>query len=112
MIAKLLSDDPALGPFDGVAYAYWGALALLCLLGLRYPLKMVPVLLMFLLYKLLWLSMVALPLWSAGAEFDPVTRQFTIAMIFGVVIDLAVIPWGYVTANYVRPRAERGKAGR
>ena len=110
VVAQLGSGE-SLGPFDGVAYAYWGALALLCALGLRYPLRMVPVLLMFLLYKLLWLALVALPLWSAGAEFDPVMLQFTIAMAVGVAIDLLVIPWSYVIANYLRAPAERGRAG-
>ena len=106
LVVQIMSGKP-LGPFDGVAYAFWGALALLCLLGLRYPLKMVPVLLIFLIYKLLWLAMVALPLWSAGTPMDAVMGQFTIAMAAGVVIDLLVIPWGYVVANYVRAPAER-----
>jgi hypothetical protein len=106
VVMQLMSGKP-LGPFDGVAYAFWGALALLCLLGLRYPLKMVPVLLIFLIYKLLWLAMVALPWWSAGTPMDAVMGQFTIAMAAGVVIDLLVIPWGYVVANYVRAPAER-----
>ena len=106
VVAQLVSGKP-LGPFDGVAYAFWGALALLCLLGLRYPLKLVPVLLIFLVYKLLWLAMVALPWWSAGAPIDAVMGQFTIAMAAGVVIDLLVIPWGYVVAEYVRAPAER-----
>jgi hypothetical protein len=106
LVVQLMSGEP-LGPFDGVAYAFWGALALLCLLGFKYPLKMIPLLLVFLVYKLLWLAMVALPWWSAGTPVDPVMGQFTIAMAAGVVIDLLVIPWGYVIANYVRAPAER-----
>jgi hypothetical protein len=112
VVAKLLSADPTLGPFDGVAYAYWGALALLCLLGVRYPLKMVPVLLIFLAYKVLWLLIVALPMSSAGGAFDPLMVQFTWAMAIGVVIDLLVIPWGYVVAEYVRAPADRWRRER
>jgi hypothetical protein len=108
LVVQLMSGEP-LGPFDGVAYAFWGALALLCLLGFKYPLKMIPLLLVFLVYKLLWLAMVALPWWSAGTPVDPVMGQFTIAMAAGVVIDLLVIPWGYVIANYVRAPAERAR---
>ena len=108
LVAQLASGQ-ALGPFEGVAYGFWGALALLALLGIRYPLRMLPVLLMFLVYKLLWLLLVALPLWSAGAAFDPLMRQFTWAMAVGAAIDLLVIPWGYVAANYVRAPAERWK---
>jgi hypothetical protein len=98
-----------LGPFDGVAYAFWGALALLCLLGLKYPLKMIPLLLIFLVYKLLWLALVGAPWWAAGAPPDPVMGQFLIAMVAGVVIDLLVVPWGYVFANYVRAPAETAR---
>src|SRR5215213_9016259 len=110
LVVQIASGKP-LGPFDGVAYAFWGALALLCLLGLRYPLKMVPLLLVFLVYKLLWLLIVALPLWSAGTPFDPLMTQFRIAMVAGVVIDVLVIPWGYVIANYARAPAEQWKRG-
>lgn len=110
-VVAQLASGKALGPFEGVAYGFWGALALLALLGVCYPLKMLPLLLMFLVYKLLWLLMVALPLWSAGADFDPLMRQFTIAMVAGVVIDLLVIPWGYVVANYVRAPADRWTRG-
>jgi hypothetical protein len=106
LVVQLASGKP-LGSFDGVAYAFWGALALLCLLGLRYPLRMVPVLLIFLIYKLLWLVMVALPLWSAGTPLDPLMTQFAWAMAAGVVIDLLVIPWGYVIAYYLRAPAEQ-----
>lgn len=106
VVAQRLSGEP-LGPFDGVAYAFWGALAVLALLGLRYPLRMVPLLLMFLAYKLLWLLLVAVPLWSAGAELDATMTQFAWAMAVGAAIDMLVIPWSYVMANYVRAPAER-----
>jgi hypothetical protein len=42
-------------PLEGVAYSFWGALCLLALIGVRYPLKMLPALLIQLLYKLIWL---------------------------------------------------------
>ena len=108
LVAQVASGEP-LGPFDGVAYAFWGALALLCLLGLRFPLKMVPLLLIFLVSKAIWLLLVALPLWASDAAFDPLMRQFTMAMAAGVVIDLLVIPWGYVLAHYGRAPADRAK---
>lgn len=53
---------------------------------------------------------VALPLWSAGASFDAAMVSFTRAMAIGVAIDLLVIPWGYVFANYVRKPGDRWMA--
>ena len=70
---------------------------------------MLPVLLIHLVYKSLWLLGVALPLWSAGTPFDPTMTMFAWAMAIGVALDLVIIPWGYVWANYVRRPAERGE---
>jgi hypothetical protein len=93
------------GPWDpvrGVAFSFWAALSTLSILGLRYPLKMVPVLLLQFLYKLIWLAAVALPMWSAVRSTD-----LGRAMSIGAVVDFVVIPWGYVFATYVTPRGER-----
>ena len=106
VLPVLVSPEAPLGPFDGVAYSFWGALALLAALGLRYPLQMVPLLLAHLAYKTLWLLAVALPLWLAGARFDPLMASFAWAMAIGVALDLIVIPWGHALAHYVRKPAD------
>jgi hypothetical protein len=102
VLPGLVSPEVPLGPWDGVAYSFWGALALLAAVALRYPLQMVPLLLIHILYKTLWLLAVPLPVWLAGARFDPTMVSFTWAMAIGALVDLIVIPWGYVMANYVR----------
>jgi hypothetical protein len=106
-LPSLTSPDAPLKPLEGVAFGFWGALALLAAVGVRYPLQMVPVLLMQLVYKSLWLLAVALPLWSADIPFDPEMARFARAMVIGVVFDLIVIPWSYVFANYVRRPGDR-----
>ncbi|MGH9379877.1 MAG: hypothetical protein ACRD2Z_04610, partial [Thermoanaerobaculia bacterium] len=63
---RLLQSDRPLAPLDGVAFSFWAALSALAALGLRYPLKMLPLLMLQLLYKSVWLLAVALPLRSAG----------------------------------------------
>ncbi|MEA2694988.1 MAG: hypothetical protein QOJ16_4375 [Acidobacteriota bacterium] len=92
-------------PMRGVAFSFWAALSALSALGLRYPLKMVPVLLMQFLYKSIWLLAIALPMWSAvrGTELAK-------AMLIGVVFDLVAIPWGYVLANYVKEPGDRWRS--
>jgi len=70
--------------------------------GLRYPLKMLPLLLLQLFYKLVWLTAVALPMWSTLRSTD-----LTHAMVIGVVVDLIGIPWPYVLTDYVRERGDR-----
>ena len=96
------------GPWDpvkGVAFAFWGALSALSGLGLRYPLKMLPLLLMQLLYKIIWLLAVALPMWSTVRSTD-----LGKAMTVGIVFDLIAIPWAYVLAHYVKDRGDRWRS--
>ena len=97
----ILTHTGAWDPLHGVAFSFWAAYSTLLLLGLRYPLKLVPLLLLQLFYKLVWLIVVAYPLWSSsqlsGSSAGGLTRIFVIA----VVADLFVIPWPYTLRSYV-----------
>jgi hypothetical protein len=99
---EIVNHQGAWDPVRGVAFSFWAALSALSGLGLRYPLKMVPLLLLQLFYKTVWLLAVALPLRSAGRSTD-----LTNAMLIGAVVDLIVIPWPYVLANYVKKSGDR-----
>ncbi|RUS48895.1 hypothetical protein [Cohnella sp. AR92] len=81
--------------------AFWA----LCVLGLRYPLQMLPVLLWELAWKSLWLIVVALPIWTSGHMDDP-TMEMAISILW-VVIFPFVIPWRFVIANYVKKRGDQ-----
>jgi hypothetical protein len=98
----IITHRGAWDPLHGVAFSFWAALSALSGLGVRYPVKMLPLLLLQLLYKVVWLSAVALPMWSVVRSTD-IAR----AMLIGVVVDLVGIPWPYVLANYVKGRADR-----
>jgi hypothetical protein len=95
----LIHPHTPLGPLEGVAYSFWAALSTLGLLGLRYPLKMLPLLMLQFFYKAVWLLAVALPLRAAGLSTG---QGLTKAMVGGIVVDLIVIPWPYVVAHYLR----------
>ncbi|HSK90840.1 MAG TPA: hypothetical protein VK875_05975 [Euzebyales bacterium] len=94
--------------FEGVATYMLVAMGLLALLGLRYPVKMLPILLFESAWKLLWLAAVALPLWTAD-RMDPATWEVASASLW-VVIVLAVIPWRYVVAQYVTKQGDPWRA--
>src|SRR5580698_2022415 len=53
-------------PDDAMAWCVWTAFATLAGLGILRPLKMLPILLLEVFYKVLWLLIVAYPLWAAG----------------------------------------------
>ena len=82
--------------------------SVLALLGIRYPLKMLPLLLFELTWKTIWLIAIALPLWSAG-QVDADTQETIKACLMGVVLMPIVIPWPYVWANFVKQPADRWK---
>ncbi len=87
-------------PLEGVAYSFWGALCVLALIGVRYPLKMLPVLLIQLLYKSIWLLAVGYPMLEAG-PLDNQDSSMMDAMRYGVVLDLVAIPWIFVARQYL-----------
>jgi hypothetical protein len=101
----LLPNAASLPLYDGVTLCMLTAMSLLAFLGLRYPVKLLPVLLFESAWKLLWLALVALPKATAG-NLDPATTE-TLLDCSLVVVILAVTPWPYVWRNYVRATGER-----
>src|SRR5687767_11558972 len=58
------------GPWDhvrAVALCVWASYSTLSVLGLIHPLKWLPIMIFMIGYKLLWLIVVAYPLWQANA---------------------------------------------
>ena len=85
--------------YEGVTKYLLVAMGLLALLGLRYPVKMLPILLFESAWKLLWLSAIAVPLWIRD-DMSSATSEVAGSVLW-VVIILAVIPWRYVFTQYV-----------
>ena len=90
------------GPWElkeGTVQAMLVAMSVLALMGLRYPLRMLPILLFEVAWKLIWLGVFAVPLWLDN-ELDGATREQA-GVVLWVVIIIAVIPWRHVLAQYV-----------
>ena len=90
---------------EGVVASMLTAFSVLSILGLRYPLQMLPLLLWELVWKSIWLIVVALPLWSAG-QMDESTWATAYACLMVVIVPF-VIPWRFVFAHYVKKRGDR-----
>lgn len=91
--------------FKGIVAALLTAMSFLALLGLRYPVKLLPVLIFESTWKLLWLASVALPTAVTG-ELDPAMTEVMVNCSLVVVI-LAVTPWRYVWHEYVMAPGDR-----
>ena len=85
---------------EGIVKAMLAAFSLLCLLGLRYPLQMIPILLWELIWKSLWLMDVALPAWRQG-HFDEGIASNTFACGLVVIVPF-VLPWRYLFRTWFR----------
>jgi hypothetical protein len=98
-------------PWDlwhGVGMSFLGALTALSLLGVRYPIRMLPLLIFELAWKLLWVLAIWLPLWLAH-RVDSDTADSFFSIFIGVVLVPLVLPWGYVWKNYVTAPGDRWK---
>ena len=89
-----------------VVRAMLGAVALLALLGIRSPIRMLPLLLFELVWKSAWLLAFGLPLGLAN-RLAPDTAETFKACAIGVVLFAAVIPWPLVYRRYVVAPADR-----
>ena len=90
-----------------------GAFALLAALGIRYPLKMLPLLLFEFAWKFVWILAFGLPLLLSG-QLEPNASfggtETLINCLLGVVLVPLVTPWGYVFKQYLKaPGARWGK---
>ena len=90
---------------QGESTCMLAAFSLLCLLGLRYPLQMLPVLLWETVWKTLWLLLVPFPQWRAG-HIDESLQPTVFACSMVILVYLA-IPWGYIYSRYVKAHGDR-----
>jgi hypothetical protein len=87
---------PVEGPTAfGVVGSVYVAFGLLSILGLRSPLKFVPVLLMELCYKSVWFIGVLIPLFAA-VRFPSYAIPMAIIFATFIIGDLIAIPFHYI----------------
>jgi hypothetical protein len=87
-------------PVNAVAWCVWTAFATLAGLGIVRPLKMLPILLLEIFYKVMWLIIVAYPLWFNGTLVGSPAEGITSAFLW-VILPIVAVPWGYVFVNYI-----------
>jgi hypothetical protein len=95
----------SLSPGDSVILSVLGATALLAVVGIRYPIKMLPLLFFEFVWKSIWVLVFGLPQLLSG-RLDPSVSfggtETLVACLVGIVLVPLVMPWGYVFNQYVR----------
>lgn len=99
----LLTYDGVWNPLEAVAWCVWAAFSVFAVLGIVRPVKMIPIILFEIFYKILWLIIVAYPLWSTdqlqGSSAEGVAHAF-----LWVLLPIVAVPWGYVWRTFILTR--------
>ena len=90
----------------GVIPSLLGGVWLLAFVGLKYPLRMLPLLMFEFAWKTIWMLAFGVPQWSSGQMPATFTEDFQ-NIALGVILMPIVIPWGYVWHHYIRQPADR-----
>ena len=101
---------------DGVVVAMLSALGILSLVGLFSPIRMLPLLVFEIGWKLIWALAVALPKWLDGTlDEGTLTILFNCAVVLPFVF---IVPWRYVASTFLgnrepfrAPTFAQGRAG-
>ncbi|WP_428311235.1 hypothetical protein [Hydrocarboniphaga sp.] len=103
---SILAPSSSVANANTVIRSLLGALAVMALLGLRYPLQMLPILLFELLWKLIWVLAFALRMWR-DTGLDDYASETLFACMMGVVLVPIVMPWRYVFTRYFGAPGDR-----
>lgn len=86
--------------WKGLSKSMLAALALLSLIGVRYPLQMLPLMLYEIAWKTVWILLIAGRAWMADKWTPDIEGLFYDCI--GIVIAYFIVPWRYVWARYFR----------
>ena len=107
MWPSVIRHTPDLAIAHGIQCSLLAGLGLTAVLGLRYPVQMIPLLLFELIWKTIYLVAFALPLWSAHQITDAAAQDIQACLM--VVIFIPLIPWRYVVRHYIMQPGDRWK---
>lgn len=85
---------------EAMNFAVWASYSVLSFFGILQPLKMLPLVMLEILYKTIWLVLVAYPLWASNQlAGSPVAGM---VFVFALVpLPIIAMPWKYAFRKYV-----------
>src|SRR3712207_5263266 len=98
---EILNPPPGISNTGTVVRSVLGAISLLAALGIRYPVKMLPLLFFELLWKVMWVVGWGIP-FGYTQQLGPDAQETLISKLLGVVLVPLAIPWGAVFQQYVQ----------
>ncbi|HMG47763.1 MAG TPA: hypothetical protein VK614_09915 [Allosphingosinicella sp.] len=102
-LPDVVHPDPAVrGLMSSIVAGFW----VMSILGLRDPLRIMPIFLFEFVWKTIWLLAFGLPRWSSGAEWPHLRQDLLEIGTFPFLLAL-LIPWGYVWRHYIKQPSVR-----
>jgi hypothetical protein len=101
---QLLFESADWDVMRGLAKSMLAALALMSLLGVRYPLQMLPLMLYEIAWKTIWILLIAGRAWMAGKWTPDIEALFYDCI--GIIIAYFIVPWPYIWARYFKQPME------
>ena len=99
-LPPLFSHSPTWPLMNSVECSLLATVAILAVVGIRYPLQMLPLIFFELVWKVTWLIAVALPLWRAGLMNSDTAETVVLCSVALVLIP--AVPWRYVLSYYFK----------
>ncbi len=96
---QLLFESADWDVMRGLAKSMLAALAVMSLLGVRYPLQMLPLMLYEMLWKTVWIILIAGRAWMAGKWNADIEALFYDCIVISIAF--FIVPWRYIWARYV-----------
>jgi hypothetical protein len=91
------------GPWDpsnSAAWFMWASCAFIAVIGIRRPLRMLPIVLFEIIYKVAWLIVIAWPLYQrhelTGTPAETMANNFML-----VILPIVAMPWRYFFRTYI-----------
>ncbi len=85
---------------NAMAWCIWASYSVLAILGIIHPLKMLPIVMLEIFYKVLWLMIVAFPLWKSNQLTGSPAEAMTNAFLW-VLLPIVAMPWKYFFKEYI-----------
>lgn len=90
-------------------WSVWATFTIFALIGIFKTVTMIPVLLLEIAYKTIWLVLVALPLYRSGNLSNASTDEMLFPFAF-VILPILAMPWGYVFRTYIYTQKKNNSA--
>lgn len=102
-VSAIVNHHGSWDPMKAAALCMFASYATLSVIGVFRPLKMLPLFVFVILYKSIWLAVVAYPLWAAdrlaGSPAEGMAKVFV-----WIVLLIPAVPWKYFIRQYVLGR--------